>query len=358
MVYINKLDSFADAEKRYNDTKPVHSKHHTLEQDVRPVGKRSRKWERIIKVDDSTYVLSCGGFFDSVFGWGPGDETFRRHYPVTTEEVVRLAPIVWRKHKDGTETITIRNGAGDWSHNAVYSFVSRALPSELWFRQTREGKQFIYNRSQGQTVHLPKTTSAPCHVLEYYKDQLSKTRNRGWIEKYAKSYTPGDDGLSVTFKREANGTFTLVGEAHKVMVDRTRINKTMKSDFKADIAGLFESATALYPLMRTQLGATLLQNTSKDLQDIAKELSIEGYKHSYGSLFKQSDTALVRDILKNPEHPMRHGLNIAAMFELHYAMRRLDGDEQNDAHNTPGRACFNKWINTLGGFTVTTREEK
>jgi len=138
MVYINKLDSFADAEKRYNDTKPVRSKHHTLEQDVRPVGKRSRKWERIIKVDDSTYVLSCGGFFDSVFDWGPGDETFRRQHPVTTEEVVRLAPIVWRKHKDGTETITIRNGAGDWSHNAVYSFVSRALPHELWFRQ-RDG---------------------------------------------------------------------------------------------------------------------------------------------------------------------------------------------------------------------------
>jgi hypothetical protein len=363
MTYITSINCFADAEARYNNTKPVVSKHHTLEQDVRPVGKRNRKWERVVRVDANTYALTCGGSADPVFRWGPSDDNFYKQYPITTAEIARLSPIVWRKHKDGTETITIRNGAGPWNHNHVYSFLARALPRELWFRQTRIGKQFIYNRSQGQTVHLPKTSSAPRHVIEYYKHQKNTAKGQtSWINRYIKAYTPGDDGLSVTFKREANGNFTLVGEAPKVMVDRTRMNKELKGSFKADIAGLLESAMAFYPMMRTQLTWALGNETNKELVDIAKEHKIKGYYHSYGAIFNNSEPELVRAILKDPEHPMRHGLNIAAMYVINSAMSGLrnyeDDEDMNDARNKSVRAHFNRWISKLGGFTVTTREEK
>ena len=367
MTYINKIDSFADAEARYNDIKPVVSKHHTLEQDVRPLGARNRKWERIIKIDDNCYVLSCGGPADTVFTWGGSDQKFRDQYPITPEEIVRLSPIVWRKHEDGVETITIRNGAGEWQHNNVYSFLNRALPRELWFRQTRVGKQFIYNRSKGQTVHLPKTTSAPRHVIEYYKDQVARNGpNNVWANRYAKAYTPGDDGLSVTFKREANGTFTLVGEPHKVMVNRTRMNKELKGSFKADIAALLESAKAFYPMMRSQLNWGLKNQTNVELKEIAEQHKLVGHAVSYGELFRHTEPKLVQAILKDPEHPMRHGLNIAAMFEIHYAVADFgdngrsyfDEEEEYDARNKAVRARFNRWISKLGGFTVTTREEK
>lgn len=362
MSYITPINCFADAEARYNNTKPLVSKHHTLEQDVRPVGNRARKWERIVRLDPNTYALSCGGHADPVFTWGGSSQPFRDQYPITAAEVARLSPIVWRKHKDGTETITIRNGAGPWHHNHVYSFIGRALPRELWFRQTRIGKQFIYNRSQGQTVHLPKTTSAPRHMIEYYKDQIKKQGKSIWAKRYAKEYTPGDDGLSVTFKREAKGHFTLVGEPHKVMVNRTRMNKGLKGSFKADIAGLLESAMAFYPMMRTQLTWSLQNDTNNELVAIVKERKINGYHHSYGALFNQSEPELVRAILKDPEHPMRHGLNIAAMYEINNAMSGLrnydDDEDMDDARNKSVRAHFNRWINKLGGFTVTTRVEK
>lgn len=362
MSYILHINCFADVEARYNNTKPMVSKHHTLEQDVRPIGKRARKWERVVRVDANTYALSCGGFADPVFTWGGSDQKFRDQYPITAAEIARLSPIVWRKHKGGTETITIRNGAGPWQHNHTYSFLARALPRELWFRQTRIGKQFIYNRSQGQTVHLPKTSSAPRHVIEYYKDQKKAGKNQHWVNRYIKAYTPGDDGLSVTFKREANGTFTLVGEAPKVMVDRTRTNKELKASFKADIAGLLESAMAFYPMMRTQLTWAFQNETNRELADIAKEHKINGYNHSYGRLFAYSEPELMRAILKDPEHPMRHGLNIAAIYEINNAMSGLrnydDDEDMNDARNKAVRAHFNRWISKLGGFTVTTREEK
>lgn len=366
MTWINKLDSFDEVKAWYDKTKPLVSKHHTLEQDVRPIGNRNRKWERIVRVDPNTYALSCGGYADPVFTWGGSDEK-RKEFPITADEVARLSPIVWRKHKDGTETVTIRNGAGDWNHNSTYSFLQRALPRELWFRQTRVGKQFIYNRSQGQTVHLPKTKSVPRHVYEYHTENAKKQKVDYWSGRYMKSFVANDDGLSVTFKREENGTFTLVGEPHKVMVDRTRMNKELKGSFKADIAGLFEASMALYPLMREQLNWNFRHQTNVELKEIAEQHKIKGYQPSFGDLFKWTKPELIQAILKDPEHPMRHGLNIAAMFAINYAAddfgnnRHDDYDNDEDrekARNKAVRARFNKWISKLGGFTVTTREEK
>jgi hypothetical protein len=364
MTYINKINSFAEAEQRYNDTKPMRGKRKA--DDVRPLGARRRDWERIAKVNDSTYVLVCGGPADTVYNWGSSQTKFREQYPLTAEEVVRLSPIVWRKHKDGTETVTVRNGAGEWNHNSRYSFIERALPRELWFKQSRNGKQFIYNRSKGQEVHLPKTTNAPRHITEYYKDQASKPGASDYAKRWMNVFTEGDDGLSVTFKREENGTFMLVGEAPKVMVYRTRMNKNLKSSFKADIAALFTSATALYPLMADQLknSWSFARETGTELEAIAKQHGLEGLYGRYSSVpFNLAAPELVRAILKDPDHPLRHGLNLAAMLKIESVMydytNRADlvGDIDEQRNKTI-RTSFNKWISKLGGFTVTHREEQ
>jgi len=371
MTYINKINSFAEAEQRYNDTKPMRGKRKA--DDVRPLGDRRRDWERIAKVNDSTYVLVCGGHADTVYNWGSGQTKFRDQYPLTEEEVVRLSPIVWRKHEDGTETITVRNGAGEWNHNSRYSFIERALPRELWFKQTQHGKQFVYNRAKGQDVHLPKTTSAPRHVTEDYKYKASQPGASDYAKRWLSVYTEGDDGLSITFKRDENGIFTLVGEAPKVMVDRTRMNKDLKSGSKADIAELFTSATALYPLMAEQMknSWTFARETAIELEAIAHKHGLEALYGEYNSTpFNMARPELVRDILKDPAHPMRHGLNLAAMLEIAHVVRKYENNRRylegkhlptehlDDLCNKSIRTTFNRWISKLGGFTVTTREEK
>lgn len=372
MTHINKINSFAEAEQRYNDTKPMRGKHKL--DDVRPLGKRTRDWERIIKISDTCYVLSCGGKHDPVFCWGMGNREFREQYPITTEELVRLSPIVWRKHEDGTETITLRNGAGEFAHNQIYSFIERALPRELWFKQTSSGKQFIYNRSKGQDVHLPKTTSAPRYTTEYYKLQAAKPGASDYAKRWLKVYTEGDDGLSITFKREENGNFTLIGEPPKVMVDRTRMNKDLKSAFKADIAAFFTNVLAIYPLMRDQIKASSWsfgRETVEELVAIAKQHGLEELYGRYSSTpFGAADPALVQLVLRDPDHPLRHGLNIAAMLEIHDVQRRYrnrkEGQEYitgveldvEDECNKAIRTRLNTWISKLGGFTVTHREEK
>jgi len=356
MTYINKLNSFDEVAEAYTKTKPVLSKQHTVEQDIRPIGKRARKWERIIKVNDYCYALSCGGYADPVFAWGGTDE-MRKAYPLTDKEIAMCAPIVWRKHKDGTETITVRNGPGDWQHNNVYSFLGRALPRELWFRQTREGLQYIYNRSAGQTLHLPKTRTAPRHIFEHWKAAAKKNPKSRWEERYLKAFQTGDDGLSVTLKREANGCFTLVGEPQKIMVNKTRVNKDEKREFKEHIDAFYQWCLTMYPLLRDQINWPFLNDLNRDLMELAKEHKINGYRNSWDALFRQSEAGLVRAILKDPEHVMRYGLGVAGVD----AIKAADHDcEEEDAALRAKyiRAKFNNWINKVGGFATKVKEEK
>jgi len=364
--YINKINCFADAEARYRDTKPLVSKHHTLEQDIRPVGDRVRKYERIIKVSDTCYALSCGGRVDPVFTWGLHvDNRVREAYPITFAEIARLSPIVWRKLKDGTETITIRNGAGEWAHNMVYSFMYRALPRNIGFVQTREGKQFL-NTQERSRIHLPKTTSAPRYLVEYWKAEKQKGKMTSWAKAYMNAATAGDDGLSVTFKREENGRFTLVGEPHKVMVDRTYVNKELKASLKKDVTAFLEHVTVLYPLMQAQMNWELRNHTIKELNLIAKEHKLlDRIGSGYGNPFQEADPKLIHRIIKDPDHPMRHSLTIAAIIQIKAAVDHFRDWRYSDTspaeveklRSAHIRSAVNKWINKTCGFTNTIRKE-
>jgi hypothetical protein len=88
-MYFNKINSFADAEARYADTKPIRGNN----MDMRPLGKRSRKWERVLKIDDNCYAL--------LRVW----HRFRyrleavEHNGATRAEVRMLAPILWERQR-------------------------------------------------------------------------------------------------------------------------------------------------------------------------------------------------------------------------------------------------------------------
>ena len=52
-----KLNTFNDVVNRYSEIKPLVSKHHTLEDDIRPIADRRRKHERIERVSSNKYIL-------------------------------------------------------------------------------------------------------------------------------------------------------------------------------------------------------------------------------------------------------------------------------------------------------------
>lgn len=367
MTYINKLDSFDEVAAKYASTVPVVSKRHTKEEDIRPIGARRRKWERIIRVSPNCYVLSCGGNYDPVFHWGWADKI--KDFPMTAKETARLAPIVWRKHKDGTETITIRNGQGDWQHNNVYSFLSRALPRELWFRINRQGRQAIYNRAEGKDYYLPKTKTVPRHVYEHLKDRAKQGSD--WYKKHLRACMVDFDNMSLTFKRTKEGKFELVGEAPKEFVKKVRVLKDEKAKYKVAIDTVYDWAMTMYPLMRTQLNWNLRNETGKRLEDIAKEHSIKDWVPSWNALFVRANPNLIRKILTDEQHPMRYEFGIAAMFEIHDVVEPMDRHRQNGwthadlsdedyekLRRSKTRAAYVKWINKMAGFAKTIKEEK
>ena len=123
------IEDFAEMTERYNTTKPVISKNHTREDNIRPVGRRSRKWEHMIKVSAREYMI-----YD---GYTVGDPKFNRwgnKVPPTEKETLALAPIVWTLSPKGDiETIRIRNGSGNYAHCARYTFLENTLPRGLAF---------------------------------------------------------------------------------------------------------------------------------------------------------------------------------------------------------------------------------
>jgi len=367
MTYIVKLNTFAEVEEKYNSTAVLVSKQHSVEQDIRPIGKRSRKWERIIKINKNCYALSCGGSADPVFTWRWSPKL--KEYPLRPVDIERLSPIVWR-YKDGTETVTVRNGQGDWQYNAVYSFLYRALPRELWFRINRQGRQAIYNRSEGKEYYLPKTKTVPRHVYFQLREDKERHKNQHTNKRF-EAVRLGFDNLSLTFQRQANGTFTLVGEAPVETVNRIRIDKNTKAAFKDGIAELYEWVSAMLPLMRSQLNYELRREMAKQVEDLCATHKLVGYRSSWSSLFANTEPELIRSVFADAQHPLRYALGIAAMFEVNAAATELERLRDNDWHYSgmsegdfdkltasKVRAAYTRWVNKVGGFTTVTKEEK
>jgi hypothetical protein len=155
-MYFNKINSFAEAAARYADTKPIRGNN----MDMRPLGKRSRKWERITKLDDDCYAL---------LEYGTGSDTDWNGRPdgTTREEVRMLAPILWERHPEGTETVRIRNEVYRHSQGR-YSFLQRAMPIGLgWLN--KNGQHYICYKTPHSDEHfmqyLPHSKTIPAHRI-------------------------------------------------------------------------------------------------------------------------------------------------------------------------------------------------
>lgn len=352
MTYIVAINSFADAEERYNNTKPVRSKIHPKEHDVRPLGKRVRKYERIIKISDTCYALSCGGMQDPVFNWG---YNMGKPNIISNEEVALLSPVVWRKHEDGTETVTVRNARLSQNGQTMYSFINRTLPYGLCFVRTNKGIQYIRGRSQ--TVYFPRTKAVPKHVMDHCIAEMNKLA-------MVENSVAGDDGLSLTFKRVGYGVFTLLGEPPKVPKVYRRVNKELKAHHQTHINDMFDRVVALYPLMQDTISNFAARN------DEVKKINALIKEHNYGSIyaniwqepvfFGRTNYEMVREIIADEQHPLYFSLMFSAMCAVTEAAEceyvNFTSEEADVQRKKDVRAAYNKWVNAVLQLMTTIKE--
>ena len=309
--------SFAEVENIYNNIKPMRGRNKG--KDVRPIADRSRDHERVKKISANCYALMNGGYYDDVFRWyiysgTKGDPT--------NAEIAALSPVVWRRHKDGTETVTIRNGIGSGCHMAHYSFLNRMIPRGMRFG-IRNGKQYLNG------YYLPKCMYVPRYM---YTRKTHGTWN-SWMRAT-------DDGSALTFLREDHGNkFTLVGdEKDAPKPPRTLVNKKQKAKYKDAMASYLAWISAMAPMLQV------------DDWKYCSEMKGQVREATGGGYWDPMTPEVMRQVITKQDHPLR--LAMAVDFVSNYGtIRNIQSD--NDVKVV--RAEYNRWINKQCGFTKTVK---
>ena len=354
-----KLDSFWHVERRYDNTKPMVSKHHKLEDNLRPAGrKRSRKWEHIRKLSDTCYALCDGGEGDPIFDTNGSVD-------IPNQDTYNLSPIVWevQPQPDGSylETVKVRNGTGDYGHNSRYSFLHDFLPKGLKFR-VDNGKQYVIANDSfsRQKYYLPKSKSMGASTealrMQYRwrdNDEYVREDDQKFLTfaRTAQIYTPSGRPSSVPDSRYpypiTNITFSdwvLISPEFKVVHPKQRVNKERKKELKPHLEKFWQWACAV--------GTMVPIDDWEYIREIKSALRegnvIEGWAYSSNTTYNGDE---VQRILTTDDHPLR--LPLLAMFMLRSGMKHATTPE--DAWKV--RAQFNTWANRACGLITTTKGE-
>jgi hypothetical protein len=207
-----------------------------VDDDVRPLGCRSRNYERIDRLNDNEYVL-----------WSEW------HNNWVVDKTARA--IRWERTATG-EYVHISNGYGEYSHNSLYCFLDFFLPNGL-FLEVKNGKQYIMWRDKG-------------NKFAFTQSRLHKT----FLPKATEN-----DTRTITFKRlhkDSGDTPHWALMTRPWVPAKTVVDKELKAKSKGELKRLTDWAWTMIPLLRGETG-NIRTNPSKALKAHAtKALGING----------------------------------------------------------------------------------
>ena len=241
-----KLNTFNDVAKRYSEIKPLVSKHHTLEDDVRPIADRRRKHERIERVHSDKYILRDTLPMENPNRYGPW---YGNYLNLATER----PPITWEilHDKKGNltyEQITVRGGITHSHDTSRYNFLREYLPRHMYFHSG--SKHFIRHKVidiekgviVGEEGIVRSTTNK-------YVDRYIPRPEYRWQSSGIPVTEPEPDYL-LTFRRKDKwpiGVWDFSGPFWPE--PRVRIDKRKKKSLKPHIDKFYEWMCIVGPLM-------------------------------------------------------------------------------------------------------------
>ena len=340
---------FADVEAAYNNTPVIRSKF-GKENDIRPIGDRRRKHERIHKINGNCYAI--------MHGYGYGDPVFYPWYGGAREKpsvnsTEQFAALVWRRHRDGTDTVKITNGSGPHGHhNSIYDTLHRHLPFPLRF-VNKNGKHFIrlggarWGQQHGEDYYLAKRTTVPASVKKHWNTYYRRADASGHTQKAHVQYalrwmTAKDDGASLVFRRI--GEEQWVHDSGGVPVPSTpKVNKELKDKYRTHMNEFYDWGITMTPLLPLET-STYNYGERKKLNE---------YKQQHYSNPKKR-ALWFRDVLKDPEHPMR----VAAWVDFTASQFAYGGwhdrptikEHMEEGNMAEVRSKFNTWVNKTAHF--------
>lgn len=329
--YYTSINSFADAELAYNNTRPVNERDYGTKYDLRPIGDRARKWEHIIKIDKFSY-----GLFDYNYGDPCGWHARYNDLEYGVADMKRMAPILWEKLPDGRELMYVRNGTGQSMHAARYDFLERVLPSSMRLL-VRGGKQYV--SYLGKNYFLAKRKVLPKLLLDRMRNDSSHIYNgvRWYEEKQWR-----DDGAQLVFEYKAGSySYELVRDGkEEPKPPKVKVLKDKKKKHKQAIEEFWKYVCTMTPMISMDWGY---------VRDMRAELcAINGVHYNHWE----------RGTLPIPDKFVLNVLNkYNNDYWLHLAVDFVARSDIKDVSNTDDikrvRAQFNRWINSMCGFTTT-----
>lgn len=358
MLTFSSFDTFEDVVNHYENTKPIREKEHGTSRNVRPIGDRARKWENIQKINRNCYAITGG--------YERGNDLFRYWGYNTSEQVngkwvikyrdygARLedyAPIVWRKRKDGTVTVTINNMTGTGYSISHYDMIRRHTPKGMAFVHNGDGKQYIrlfhsgtepdyrYHTTRNPDLYyLAKNKTVPRAEWRQHKDS-----DHSWYKWMRQT----DDNSALTFRQKSIGVWEHDGISGRSLPKGPKVDKELKAKFKPAMDKLFEWGMAMTPLLPLEFDYNRV-----------KTAEMHDYFCDREGLNKWAPwkPEWAREILKDENHPYR--LNFWVMF----ASSTSDGWYMNQSFAIKEiqteddlrkiRARYNSYINNNAGFMI------
>ena len=341
------FNKFDDVVKHYESIKPVKEKEHGTARNIRPIGDRARKWERIIKISRNCYALSDGYHY--------GDDTFvpynAKEYDNSTKSWVvqwdrigkmeYYAPIVWRKDKYGTETVQIRNFTGSNGGYEIsrYAFLERHMPYGLHFRMGHNSLQYV--ETLGEKHYLAKAKTVPRGIFSFYKKN----------DYYSDWMQTTDDNSALVFISDEGG-WVHSPSTGKPLPQKPKVNKELKAKYKEAINKFFEWGMTMSPLL--------------PLSNEYNATKAEELREHFGGRHDNFTPTSAREILRKPNHPMR--LNYWVSFTTQISDYQYNRESQNWDFIYPVKHVetkeqlqriknkFNSFININAGFMTKPKQ--
>ena len=313
LTYTN-YRSFAEVVAHYDSITPLRGSINAGK-DIRPIGDRRRKYERIVKISDSCYALSDGYHFgDEHFGyWFHG-----QHFTPTLADMGKYAPIVWRKKRDGTAEVTLRNGWGPHQHNGRYQFLYRHTPKGMWFRN-RNGKHFIqidgtgyHPRADSTEYYLAKTRTAPEPV---YRTIMDSSATHYWQKRMKDWAMLHDDNSALTFTNVQGAWILVTGGKEVPVPPRKIVDKKAKAALKPHIEEFRTWAFTMAPMLLMDDLDFVRRMRSETLDYIKEHYKPNAYGWDIETVLSNAPE-MCRAILQDREHPLRVNLAYAMLHEV------------------------------------------
>ena len=334
------LDTFSAVETHYNNTKPVVSKHHTKEDDIRPLGRRTRKHERIEKRSDTEYV-----FHDHWLhaGLSSDKKTIHEERP----------PITWQKliwKGEETEVVTVRGATADFDttrHNFLRSYLPWGL---LWDVRSSGRHSVIVTSSIDGFADVPfvlrtgrRTTSHHMpHPREAKGSYVFKTAHN----RHVKVQKFVETDYLLRFTRTDGVGVAWQCTTPEWPITRSHVNKDRKAALREHNDKFWEWMCSIGPMLHTNWDH--LTNLEQEVQGYIKEnnggkLSAARNTMSY-NFWPRFPQTLALEIVKDYNHPLR--IHLATSFLARNDIKSLT----NKVDSSRFRSVYNKWFNKQLGL--------